>query len=194
MIRLITLEDTDKVLAVYSPYVTSTPITFEYDIPSSDAFRNRILSVTKQFPWLICEIDNEIAGYAYASPQHERAAYQWNAELSIYVSGKYHGKRIGTALYNALIALLKQQGYYNVYACITLPNEKSLALHKSFGFTKAGTFLNTGNKFNTWYDVVWLVKQIHAYDRAPRSPVPICSLDTEILRKILLQNEDTIIK
>ena len=194
MIRLITLEDTDKVLAVYSPYVTSTPITFEYDIPSSDAFRNRILSVTKQFPWLVCEIDNEIAGYAYASPQHERAAYQWNAELSIYISGKYHGKRIGTALYNALIALLKQQGYYNVYACITLPNEKSLALHKLFGFSEAGTFLNTGNKFNTWYYVVWLLKQIHAYDKAPCSPVPICSLDTKIVRKILLQNEDTIIK
>ena len=81
-----------------------------------EVFGKRIENTLEQFPWLVCEIDGKVAGYAYASKHRERAAYQWSADLSIYVDKKYHRNHIATALYTALIELLKSQGYYSAFA------------------------------------------------------------------------------
>lgn len=85
-IRLAVPEDTGALLGIYAPYVTDTAVTLEYTVPSEEDFRVRIQAVLEQFPWLVCEADGKIAGYAYASPFQKRAAYQWDAELSVYVS------------------------------------------------------------------------------------------------------------
>ena len=35
-------EDAEALLAIYAPYVEETAITFEYEVPSVEAFRARI--------------------------------------------------------------------------------------------------------------------------------------------------------
>ena len=64
-------------------------------------------------------------GYAYAHRHMEREAYQWNAELSVYLGRPYTSQGIGKRLYCALIELLEKQGVKNVYGGVTLPNVKS---------------------------------------------------------------------
>ena len=78
--------DASRILAVYAPYIERTAVTFETEVPDGAAFAARVAGIAEAFPYLLLEIDGELAGYAYAHRQAERAAYQWNAELSIYLA------------------------------------------------------------------------------------------------------------
>ena len=74
-IREATISDVEAMLAIYAPYVEQTAITFEYDVPTTDDFRQRLLRVLAKYPWIVAQEHERIVGYAYASAFKERAAY-----------------------------------------------------------------------------------------------------------------------
>jgi phosphinothricin acetyltransferase len=172
-IRLASEADTTALLDIYAPFVKNTVITFEYDVPTDIQFSARIATITKKYPWLVCEIHDRIVGYAYAAAFHERSAYDWSVDASVYIHPDYHRKRIGAALYECLFQLLKLQGFYNVYAIITGANKNSLDFHQSLGFKPVGLYRNVGYKFNQWQDVQWLVLTIKDHSQPPEKPKSI---------------------
>ncbi len=115
---------------IYAPFIHDGFVTFETQIPDKETFEERILHYTQKFPWLVMEENGKVLGYAYASAYRERVAYQWVAECSVYVHADYRKKRIAATLYNALFELLKLQGFYKVYAVITVPNPQSVGFLK----------------------------------------------------------------
>jgi L-amino acid N-acyltransferase YncA len=169
-IRLIRTADSKNVLEVYKPYVVSTAITFEYDVPGLDDFSTRIETIANEYPWLVCSKDDIIIGYAYACKHRDRTAYQWSAESTIYMSSDYHGKGIGKVLYETLFSILKLQGYVNVYAGVALPNVKSEEFHKASGFYEIGDFEKIGYKLGKWHDVRWF--QLLLTERSVNPPIP----------------------
>ncbi|MEL7567060.1 MAG: N-acetyltransferase family protein [Dehalobacterium sp.] len=179
-IRLAAESDSNAILQIYAPFITSTAITFECQVPTIAEFRDRMAEIQRKYPWLVCEINNNILGYAYASPFNEREAYNWSVDFSVYVSPQYHGKNIGKAFYFTLFELLKLQGYYNAYAIVVLPNTKSECLHESFGFKEIGVCENAGYKLGNWHDVKWYGIKINEYAPSPAKPKSIdeiCSMD-----------------
>jgi phosphinothricin acetyltransferase len=143
-IRLANEKDAEGILEIYAPYILNTSLTFETEVPDVYSFRDRINSYLVNWPWLVCEIDGKIAGYAYGTRYRERKAYQWGTEVSVYIHDDHHRKGIAKALYTALIEILKQQGFRNAYAVINLPNDKSVAFHESLGFNYFATYENVG--------------------------------------------------
>ena len=87
-IRFATPADAAAVLEIYGPFCDNSPITFETERPSIAEIENRIRKINERYPWLICEKDNEVVGYAYASPHRDRAAYRWSVDIAIYISGE----------------------------------------------------------------------------------------------------------
>ena len=152
--------DAATLLAIYAPYVENTAITFEYEVPTIEDFTNRIEKTLGKYPYLVAEEDGVVVGYAYASTYYARAAYDWAVELSIYVSLDSRGQGVGTKLYDALEYLLDQMGYVHFLACISLPNEASLTLHRKRGYQQVAHFPKIGYKFNRWHDIVWLQKSL----------------------------------
>ena len=75
--------DASACLAIYAQYI-DTSITFETVLPSEAEFSGRIRSYGAVYPWLIAEEDEHVLAYAYAHRAQERAAYDWNAELSVW--------------------------------------------------------------------------------------------------------------
>ena len=159
-IRLATPSDAAALLAIYAPYVENTAITFEYEVPTIEDFTNRIAKTLEKYPYLVAEEDGVVVGYAYASTYYARAAYDWAVELSVYVSLDSRGQGVGTKLYDALEYLLDQMGYIHFLACISLPNEASLALYRKRGYQQVAHFPKIGYKFNRWHDIVWLQKSL----------------------------------
>lgn len=166
-IRIATEQDAAALLAIYAPYVEKTAITFEYAVPSATAFAERIRRTVARYPYLVAEADGEAVGYAYAGFFHERAAYGWAAETSVYVRMDRRRQGIGGSLYAALEELLKRQGILNLNACIAhsekadayLPGD-SVAFHERQGYRLAGEFHACGYKFNRWYHMIWMEKHI----------------------------------
>ncbi|MCL2518338.1 MAG: N-acetyltransferase family protein [Oscillospiraceae bacterium] len=159
-IRNATPDDAEAILKIYTPYITGTNISFETEVPTIEEFAARIENITKSYPYLVCEIDNTIVGFAYAARHRERAAYKYSAESSIYIAPEYQSRGIGKELYTKLFELCRAQEIYTIYAGVTLPNEKSIGLHKSLGFIEVGVFHNVGYKFDRWLDVIWLEKPL----------------------------------
>jgi L-amino acid N-acyltransferase YncA len=171
-IRVAEIIDAQEIQRIYSPIVLSTPISFETELPSITEIANRIESTLVQFPWLVCEVGQEIAGYAYASQFRSRAAYQWSAEVTVYVDPKFQGIGIGKLLYRSLFKILVDQGYRTVIGGITLPNPASIALHESLGFVQVATFKTVGYKMGTWHDVGFWQFELQSVAQDPALPVP----------------------
>lgn len=182
IIRMIRAEDIPAVLEIYRPYIESTVITFEYEVPGLPEFAERVSDTLRQFPWLICEINGQVAGYAYASSFHERSAYAWDCELSVYVGQEFGRSGIGSALYRALLPILRAQGYYQAYAVIAVPNEESQSFHHRFGFQPVGCHPKSGYKFNRWCDVEYQALVLHKFDTPERPPCSIRELPEEKIR------------
>lgn len=171
MIRIARAADVPSILDIYAPYVRGTTITFEYTVPSPDAFRDRFASITERFPWLVWEERGQILGYAYASLPFERAAYAWCAEPSIYLRQDARGRGIGRRLYAALEALLSRMGYQVSFAVITGENRASLAFHEALGYQKCAEMVKCGMKFGRWLDVIWLEKRLNPVEIPSNFPI-----------------------
>jgi phosphinothricin acetyltransferase len=184
-IRLSTPADAEAILAIYTPYVTGTTITFEYDVPAIEEMRTRIQETHKEYPFLVHILDGRVSGYAYAHRLRERAAYQWDAELSVYVDGNCHHRGIGRALYTCLMELLKLQNVVNVYGVVTVPNAASEKLHEQFGFRLSGVLHNTGFKHGHWLDVAWYEKNLVDWPADPQPFLPFPSLDRSVVDGVI---------
>jgi L-amino acid N-acyltransferase YncA len=154
-VRLATERDAEQIAAIYAPNVTDTIISFELEPPTADEMRRRIEVTLQRYPWLVCERQGQVLGYAYAGAHGSRAAYQWSVDVSVYVHEGTRQRGVGRAVYASLFAALQLQGFYNVYAGATLPNPASVGLHESVGFQRVGVYRGVGYKLGAWHDVVW---------------------------------------
>lgn len=172
-IRFAKKDDAAGILAIYSPYCERSTISFEIVAPTVEQIAERIVATTGQYPWLVCEIDGEVAGYVYATKLRERAAYRWAVETAVYVATRHHRRRVGQALYSALFSILREQHYFRAYASITLPNPGSVRLHESVGFYSVGVFGRVGYKLDQWLDVGWWQLDLQPEVDSPPEPQPI---------------------
>lgn len=122
-IRFAAPDDAAALLRIYAQYI-ETPITFEYTLPSEEEFARRIRDIQAVYPYLVYIEDGEVLGYAYAHRFQERAAYQWGAELSVYLDRGCVSHGIGSQLYTLLLELLRLQNVRTAYALVTLPEHE----------------------------------------------------------------------
>lgn len=173
-IRTASLNDAEALLHIYAYYVKHTAISFEYEAPSIEEFQKRMANTLKKYPYLTAVRDGEILGYAYAGPFVGRAAYDWSAELTVYLAPENRKQGIGKRLYQALEEALSEMGVQNLYACIGYPEvpdeyltKNSAEFHEHLGYRKAGRFHKCGYKFGRWYDMIWMEKLIGEHRDSP---------------------------
>ena len=180
IIRNASVDDAEALLNIYAYYVKNTAITFEYEVPSLEEFKERITNTLKKYPYLVAEKEDKIVGYAYAGVFKDRAAYDWSAELSIYLAKEVTGCGIGRKLYETLESEMRERGYLNLYACIGYPIEEdeyltnnSPLFHGHMGFTEVGRFRNCGKKFDRFYHMIWMEKLLQTVESPMNFPHPI---------------------
>lgn len=170
-IRLAEARDAPGVTAIYAPFVESTSISFATEVPSAEDMWRTMSKVLERYPWLVLDEDGAVAGYAYAGPHRVRGGYQWSVEASVYVSPDHRRKRVAHRLYERLFEILERQGFFNVYAGVTLPNDPSVAFHQAFGFEPVGVYQKIGFKNGAWHDVGWWFKTLREHEENPQPPI-----------------------
>ena len=95
----------------------------------------------------------------------------------IYVLRDAHGLGLGRALYEALEACLREQGFTNVNACIACPvvadeylTRNSIEFHAHMGYRLVGEFSQCACKFGRWYDMAWMEKLLLPHTPNPEMP------------------------
>lgn len=126
LFRTVRGEDIPALLKIYAQYI-DTPVTFEYALPSAAEFSERVAAVAAFYPWLVCEEGGECVGYAYAHRMQERAAYAWNAELSVYLGKEYCGRGIGKNCIPRSYACAPRRGSKRSTASLPFPTRTASA-------------------------------------------------------------------
>jgi phosphinothricin acetyltransferase len=152
-IREATTKDATSITAIYNHYVRETVITFDLEERNESYFADKITVLQKDYPFLVATNNEEVIGYAYASPWKQKDAYKHTAETTIYMDHRNTSKGVGLRLYNALLTSLPLFEIVNAIGGTTVPNEKSVSLHKKLGFIKVAEFNKVGFKFNQWLNV-----------------------------------------
>ena len=179
-IRKATPRDAAAIRAIYAPFVESTAVSFEVEVPSLETYEAALS--TTIYPWLVLERDGEIVGYAKSGRFHPRAAYAWSVEVSIYLAESARGGGVGKRLLVALLGELRKQGYVNAFAGTTLPNDASVGLFESLGFKRCALQEKVGFKLGRGHDVGWWQKALGDYpaepSRVPANDAPADTSDT----------------
>ena len=191
VIRTARQQDAQELLSIYAPYGEKTAITFEYEVPGPEEFRERIANTLKKYPYLVAESEGELLGYAYTGPFVGRAAYSWSAEVSIYLRQDSRRMGIGRKLYEKLEDISGLQNITNLNACIGYPEQEdehltnnSLQFHAHMGYDMVGVFHRCGYKFGTWYGMAWMEKLIGEHGRNPVPVIPFPNLVSVAGQKI----------
>ena len=191
-VRPATAEDAEQLLEIYTPFVISedsslSNVSFELAAPDVEEFRQRIQDISKQFPYLVGEVNGQILGYVYCHPYRERLAYQWAVEVTIYLAPAGQGKGLGRLLYETMEKLLCLQGVTMAYSCITVGNDHSIKMHEALGYRLIGTFTNSGYKNGQWLDTVWLEKQLQPCPKQPDNIKSWWELDPDAVAAVLTE-------
>lgn len=171
VVRNATIDDAERILEIYDYYVKNTAITFEYDTPSLQEFKERMKGTMQRYSYLVILKDGNIEGYAYAGVFVGRTAYDWSCETTIYLDHNAQKCGMGRIIYEALEKALHDMGILNLYACIGYPEHNdeylttnSADFHAHLDFVKVGEFHNCGYKFGRWYNMIWMEKIIGKHE------------------------------
>lgn len=152
-IRRVTAADVAAITALYNRFVRDTVVSFETEAVTPVQMQARVDAVLSRHDWLVAEEAGELCGYAYYSAFREREAYRGTVESTIYLAEQAVGRGLASALYGALLQRAAEQGYREVIGVITVPNERSEALHRRLGFERVGVLRRVGRKFGRDADV-----------------------------------------
>jgi phosphinothricin acetyltransferase len=156
VIRAAASGDFDAIAAIFSHYVTSSVVTFEVTPPTAEDWRRTRDDLTARgLPFVVCECDGEVAGYAYAAPWRAKPAYRHTVESTIYLAPDRTGRGLGRRLLRALQEDCALSGAEQMIAVIAdSGNPASVALHRACGFIDAGRLRNVGRKHGRLIDTL----------------------------------------
>ena len=189
-IRIASVDDAEAILKIYAYYVEKTAIAFECDVPTVDEFKARIANTLKKYPYFVAVRNDKIIGYTYAGAFVGRAAYNWSAEMTIYLAADEKRQGLGRLLYETLENALVKMGITNLYACIGYPETEdeyltanSAQFHEHMGYVKCGEFRRCGYKFGRWYHMIWMEKIIGKYEK--KQPPVRCFSDINKFERVM---------
>jgi phosphinothricin acetyltransferase len=171
ILRPAAADDFAAIAAITNHYIETTAIHFGYQPVTADELRATWAAGQPRYPWRVAVAAGTVVGYAKAGEWRSRAAYQWTAELGLYVDPAWHRRGIGRALYVDVIAAATAAGFRSVIGGITLPNPASVELHRVLGFTHVGTFHDAGYKHGAWHNVGFYQRRlVTRSEETPRTP------------------------
>ena len=168
LIRDASESDAEAIAAIYAHHVLNGTASYDLEAPSAVFHRDKIWRIAQAgWPFLVAELEGEIAGYAYVTQFRDRAAYRFTAEDSIYVHPDKMRRGIGRALLETLIERSRKHGFRTVVAVIGGAEPGSIALHAACGFREAGRLRRVGWKKNKWLDSLYMQIEFESAGEKP---------------------------
>jgi phosphinothricin acetyltransferase len=161
LIRDVRPSDAEAIAAIYAHHVLHGTASYDIDPPPAEAASAKIERIAAAgWPFLVAEVDDALAGYAYATQFRDRDAYRFASEDSIYVHPGFMRRGIGKALLEKLLDRAAAHGFKTMVAVIGGAEPASIALHAALGFREAGRLKAMGFKHGRWLDSVYMQRDL----------------------------------
>jgi phosphinothricin acetyltransferase len=147
--------DWSQVVEIYKLGINTGNATFETEIPDWDKWNSGHIQACR----IVAVTENEIIGWAALVPVSTRKVYSGVAEVSIYISNKYQGLKIGSKLLNQLIVESEKNGFWTLQAGVFPQNKSSLRIHQNNGFRIVGYREKIGQMKGMWRDTVLMERR-----------------------------------
>ncbi|HQU71183.1 MAG: N-acetyltransferase [Calditrichaeota bacterium] len=147
--------DREAVLDIYRQGIEERTATFETTVPEWADWFAKTLPACR----LVAEQEGNLAGWAVAFPVSPRHCYRGVAEISIYVSRNFRGKRVATRLLDALIEASEAAGIWSLLSVVFPENTPTLRLHARSGFREIGRREKIAQLDGCWRDTVMLERR-----------------------------------
>ncbi|MBO6934937.1 MAG: N-acetyltransferase [Deltaproteobacteria bacterium] len=167
MIELATRADVPAILAIANAAAALGVANLATEPEPLEQWLHAFDTTHERYPWLVVRDRGRVVAFAKAGPHKARGAYDWSADVTIYVDPAFHRKGLGRRLYGVLVPLMRAQGFATLVAGISLPNAASEALHEAFGFVRCATFERIGYKAGRWHSVGYWENHLHTDADAP---------------------------
>ncbi|HSP54389.1 MAG TPA: GNAT family N-acetyltransferase [Dehalococcoidia bacterium] len=155
IVRLASEHDVPAITEIYNYEVLNGWATFDLE-PKTVEDRVQWFHETRHpHSIMVAEDAGEVVGWGCLRAFHERQAYRFTAQNSVYVHQDHRGRGIGKLILASLIENGRENGFHSIMAGISQDNPVSDRLHKSFGFEFVGNEREVGYKFERWLDVTW---------------------------------------
>jgi L-amino acid N-acyltransferase YncA len=159
LVRPMAAADAAGVLAIYQAGLDGGQASFETIAPSWPAFDAAKLAAHR---FVAIDPAGAMLGWIAVSPVSTRPVYAGVVEHSVYVDPAVHGRGVGRALLDVLIASTEAAGIWTIQSGVFPENTASLALHHAAGFRTVGIRERVGrhpSQGNRWRDVVLLERR-----------------------------------
>jgi phosphinothricin acetyltransferase len=154
-IRTATQADAPAINDILNHYVTHSTATFITQPVSLDERLKWLEGRPEAHPVVVAELSESVVGWGALGPFRTRAAYAQTVEVSVYIHQDYHRRGIGRAIMRELLSRARALGHHVIVGGCCSESIASIGLLESFGFSRAGQFLQVGRKFDRWLDVVF---------------------------------------
>jgi L-amino acid N-acyltransferase len=160
-IRKAHLEDIYRIRDIYNEAVLNTTATFDTEEKTIENRMQWFMDRDENFPVIVAEQDNAIAGYAALNRWSDKKAYDIMAEISLYIAPEFRGRGIGKRLIEIIVeTAIADTKLNSLIARITEGNEHSIYLHQINGFEKIGLMKQAGQKFGKLLDVTLMQRML----------------------------------
>lgn len=159
-IRRALTSDAAAIQSIYRPYIEKTNYNLEVEIPSLESLRDRILTTSQKYPFLVAEYQGRVIGFVYLSDFYDFPLLNAGL-LSIYLAEDAPIRGVGQELYTLMEYLLVKQGkVQHIISSIIADNDRSIRFHQKQGFNQILHISNLAHKGNDAVDVTWYHKSL----------------------------------
>lgn len=155
-------EDLADIVAIYNENITSKIATADLQpikvIERQDWFDQHLNNPARPI-YVIKNRAGELMAWGSFSDYKSRFAYHISSEISIYVSHKYHRRKLASLLLKWMLEQAPKLGIHNVIALIFAHNKPSINLFQRFDFETWGRLPKVCDMGDFLADVIIMGKQ-----------------------------------
>ncbi len=154
---------------IYAHHVVHGTGSFELDPPDEAELASRLEKIRAAgLPWFVVIEDGQVCGYCYLGFYRPRPAYRFTWKIPFTSIRLFRGKVWVNASLAHAIDWAESRGFRQMVGNVgDSANAASIALHRSAGFTVAGTLTSVGYKHGRWLDTVLMQRTLGAGDSIP---------------------------
>ncbi|MEO0751357.1 MAG: N-acetyltransferase family protein [Pseudomonadota bacterium] len=160
-IRRATPEDAAAIVAIWTPYIRTTTVTFTTGEKTPEAVTDYIEArQTDGKTVLVAEAEGGILGFAATSEFRSGPGYACTLETSVMLGAGASGHGTGRALMTAVEDHARAESIHALVAGISGENAAAIAFHARLGFVQVAHMPGVGRKFDRWLDLILMQKTL----------------------------------